>query len=78
VLRKADRGRARLAGRFPALEDELAGLTIDGGYEPGSGSRSPDRADAMVSAMSALIRPRPRPACGPSRRGRGASPKLDR
>jgi phage terminase large subunit-like protein len=33
--------RAKLAGRFPALEDEMAGLTYSGGYEgPG---RSPDR-----------------------------------
>lgn len=52
-------GRAKLAGRFPELEDELAGLTHGGGYQgPG---RSPDRADAMVYAMSALIRPRPEP-----------------
>jgi phage terminase large subunit-like protein len=51
-------GKARLAGRFPALEDEMAGLTAGGGYEaPGRGSRrsrSPDRADAMVWAMTAL------------------------
>jgi phage terminase large subunit-like protein len=41
------------------LEDELAGLTYGGGYEgPG---RSPDRADAMVWAMSELIRPRAEP-----------------
>jgi phage terminase large subunit-like protein len=46
-------GKARLAGRFPGLEDEIAGLTIAGGYEgPG---RSPDRADAMVWAMTALM-----------------------
>jgi phage terminase large subunit-like protein len=46
-------GRARLAGGFPALEDELAGLTWGGGYEgPG---RSPDRADAMVWAMTELL-----------------------
>lgn len=52
-------GRAKLAGRFPELEDELAGLTYGGGYEgPG---RSPDRADAMVWAMSELIRPRAEP-----------------
>ena len=51
--------RAKLAGRFPELEDELAGLTYGGGYEgPG---RSPDRADAMVWAMSELIRPRAEP-----------------
>jgi phage terminase large subunit-like protein len=52
-------GKAKLAGRFPELEDELAGLTYGGGYEgPG---RSPDRADAMVWAMSELMRPRAEP-----------------
>ena len=46
-------GRARLAGRFPELEDELCGLTIAGGYQgPG---RSPDRADAMVWALTELM-----------------------
>jgi phage terminase large subunit-like protein len=45
-------GKARLAGAFPQLEDELAGMTIAGGYcGPG---RSPDRADALVWAMSEL------------------------
>jgi phage terminase large subunit-like protein len=47
-------GRAKLAGCFPALEDELAGLSWSGGYE-GQGSRSPDRADAMVWAMTELM-----------------------
>ncbi|MBU0556047.1 MAG: terminase family protein [Alphaproteobacteria bacterium] len=46
-------GRARFAGRFPALEEQLRGLIAGGGYEgPG---RSPDRADAMVWAMHALM-----------------------
>jgi phage terminase large subunit-like protein len=46
-------GQAKFAGRFPALEDELAGLTWRGVYEgPG---RSPDRADAMVWAMTELM-----------------------
>ena len=46
-------GRAKLAGRFPELEDELAGLLIGGGYAgPG---KSPDRADACVWAMTALM-----------------------
>jgi phage terminase large subunit-like protein len=46
-------GRAKLAGSFPELEDELAGLSWKGGYEgPG---RSPDRADAMVWALSELM-----------------------
>jgi phage terminase large subunit-like protein len=45
-------GKAKLAGRFPELEDELAGLSYGGGYHgPG---RSPDRADAMVWAMTEL------------------------
>jgi phage terminase large subunit-like protein len=48
-----ERGAARFAGAFPALEDELAGLVAGGGYEgPG---RSPDRADAMVWAMTELM-----------------------
>jgi phage terminase large subunit-like protein len=51
-------GRAKLAGRFPALEDELAGLSWAGGYQgPG---RSPDRADAMVWAMTELMLGKPR------------------
>ena len=51
-------GRAKLAGRFPALEDELAGLSWGGDYHgPG---RSPDRADAMVWAMTELLLGKPR------------------
>lgn len=45
-------GRARLAGRFPELEDELAGLVPAGYRGPG---KSPDRADAMVWALWALL-----------------------
>ena len=46
-------GKAKLAGRFPELEAELAGLTYGRGYQgPG---RSPDRADAMVWALSELL-----------------------
>lgn len=46
-------GRVFHAGRFPALEDELAGLSAGGGYEgPG---RSPDRADACVWALTHLM-----------------------
>ena len=50
-------GRAKLAGRFAALEDELCGLCPGGRYAgPG---RSPDRADACVWALSELaIRPK--------------------
>lgn len=48
-----EKGKAQFAGAFPELEDELAGLTIGGGYEgPG---RSPDRADAMVWAFTELM-----------------------
>jgi phage terminase large subunit-like protein len=46
-------GEAKLAGRFPQLEDQLAGMVLGGDYQgPG---RSPDRADAMVWAMTALL-----------------------
>jgi len=52
VALRFENGRAFFAGSFPQLEDELAGLTAGGGYEgPG---RSPDRADAMVWAMTEL------------------------
>jgi phage terminase large subunit-like protein len=47
------RGRVRHHGRFPALEDELCGMMAAGGYEgPG---RSPDRADALVWAVTELV-----------------------
>jgi phage terminase large subunit-like protein len=53
VAARMERGKVKLAGTFPALEDELAGLQLGGGYEgPG---RSPDRADACVWALAALI-----------------------
>ncbi|MGL5838233.1 MAG: DNA-packaging protein [Sphingorhabdus sp.] len=46
-------GKAFHAGVFPELEDELCGLLSGGGYEgPG---RSPDRADALVWAMTELM-----------------------
>lgn len=45
-------GKARLAGRFPELEAQLAGL-VPAGYEGPGGS--PDRADAMVWALWALL-----------------------
>jgi phage terminase large subunit-like protein len=54
-------GRAFHCGAFPALEDELCGLLSGGRYDgPG---RSPDRADALVWAMTELMldKPRPRP-----------------
>ena len=47
------RGRVFHVGAFPALEDELCGLVQGGGYAgPG---RSPDRADALVWAMTELM-----------------------
>lgn len=53
VMVAFESGRAKLAGRFPALEDELAGLIYGGPYRgPGT---SPDRADAMVWALTELL-----------------------
>ncbi|HEY0270769.1 MAG TPA: terminase family protein [Sphingomonas sp.] len=47
------RGLVHHVGAFPDLEDEMAGLLLDGGYAgPG---RSPDRADALVWALTALL-----------------------
>jgi phage terminase large subunit-like protein len=52
VALKFETGKAFFAGAFPELEAELRGMIAGGGYEgPG---RSPDRADAMVWAMTAL------------------------
>ncbi len=46
-------GRVAHRGAFPALEDEMCGLVAGGGYEgPG---RSPDRADALVWALTELM-----------------------
>lgn len=55
-------GRASHVGAFPELEDQMCGLVTGGGYEgPG---KSPDRADALVWALTELmlgkIRPAPR------------------
>ena len=50
-------GRAFFAGAFQALEDELAGLQMGGGYQ--GPTRSPDRADACVWAMTELAEKRP-------------------
>lgn len=55
-------GRVRHAGTFPALEDEMCGLVSGGAYQgPG---RSPDRADALVWALTELML------------GRGAEPRV--
>jgi phage terminase large subunit-like protein len=51
IALRFETGKARLAGRFPALEDELTAMTC-AGFE---GDGSPDRADAMVWAMSELF-----------------------
>jgi phage terminase large subunit-like protein len=53
VMAAFEAGRARLAGRFPALEDELTGLVYGGDYQGPGGS--PDRADAMVWALTELV-----------------------
>lgn len=46
-------GRVSHAGQFPHLEDQLCGLLTGGEYQgPG---RSPDRADALVWALSELL-----------------------
>lgn len=48
-----EQGRVRHLGAFPELEDQLCGMLIGGGYEgPG---RSPDRADALVWALTELM-----------------------
>ena len=48
-----ERGRVFHLGALPALEDELCGMLQGGGYEgPG---RSPDRADALVWAVTELM-----------------------
>jgi phage terminase large subunit-like protein len=56
VALKFEKGAAFLCGRFPELEAQMAGLVAGGGYEgPG---HSPDRADAMVWAMTDLLETR--------------------
>ena len=48
-----ERGKVFHVGAFPRLEDEMAGLTTRGRYEgPGA---SPDRADALVWALTELM-----------------------
>jgi phage terminase large subunit-like protein len=50
IALKFEAGKAFFGGEFPELEAELGGMTAGGGYE----GRSPDRADAMVWAMTVL------------------------
>lgn len=46
-------GQVKHAGCFPEMEDEMCGLLVGGGYVgPG---RSPDRADALVWALTELL-----------------------
>ena len=53
VAARFEAGKVRLCGRFEELEAELCGMIAGGGYEgPG---RSPDRADAMVWALTELM-----------------------
>ncbi|MGN6058018.1 MAG: DNA-packaging protein [Sphingomicrobium sp.] len=52
IALKFEAGKAFFAGEFPELEAELGGMAAGGAYEgPG---RSPDRADAMVWALTVL------------------------
>jgi len=52
IALKFERGKAWFLGEFPELEAELGGMVAGGDYMgPG---RSPDRADAMVWAMTVL------------------------
>jgi phage terminase large subunit-like protein len=48
-----EQGRVSHARAFRELEDELCGLTVGGGYQ--GPSRSPDRADALVWALTELM-----------------------
>jgi phage terminase large subunit-like protein len=57
IALRFETGRAKLAGNFPELEDELCALTHAGYQGPGS----PDRADAMVWAMTELFEPKAAP-----------------
>ena len=51
IALRFETGRAKLAGHFPDLEDQLCALTW-AGYQ---GAGSPDRVDAMVWAMTELF-----------------------
>ena len=51
IALRFETGRAKLAGRFPELEDQMCALTW-AGFE---GAGSPDRLDAMVWAMTELF-----------------------
>jgi phage terminase large subunit-like protein len=53
IALKFEAGKAFLAGSFPEMEGELGGMVAGGGDYQGPG-QSPDRADAMVWAMTVL------------------------
>jgi phage terminase large subunit-like protein len=58
VARFFESGEARIAGAWPKLEDQLAAIVTGGDWQGGDGqdgSGSPDRADAMVWAMTELM-----------------------
>lgn len=58
VASQFEAGKVRLCGRFDELEAQLCGMIAGGGYEgpsTGPGRRSPDRADAMVWALTELM-----------------------
>jgi phage terminase large subunit-like protein len=55
IALRFETGRAKLAGSFPELEDQMCALTW-GGYQ---GTGSPDRVDAMVWAMTELFEREP-------------------
>jgi phage terminase large subunit-like protein len=52
IALKFESRKAYFAGEFPELEAELGGMIAGGGYD--GPNRSPDRADAMVWAMTVL------------------------
>jgi phage terminase large subunit-like protein len=52
IALKFERGKAWFLGEFPELEAELGGMVAGGDYK--GPERSPDRADAMVWAMTVL------------------------
>jgi len=57
IALRFEAGTAKLAGSFPDLEDQLCGLTYAGYEGPGA---SPDRADALVWALTELLCGKPR------------------
>jgi phage terminase large subunit-like protein len=55
IALRFETGRARLAGSFPELEDQMCALT----WSAYQGQGSPDRLDAMVWAMTELFEKEP-------------------